>query len=330
LENHFSDYSANRQAQYLPFVVCSSTQYPYLNRATEDKSPGKRNRPMSQALRMLPAAFTMLALSGVANAQTIINTIGTGASYSLGQNATSQSHFVGLDPNATAPATPRTPQTAGYTAQPFTLNSLPGSALKGRVNDVSIVMNIKSVVGMTTSNLDRLYGAFFIPGNDPTSGLPSLAASSQVGSFFQFDTSAVINPIEPGEGDNRVRIYSAPNVFNASAFLDIGTNYLLAIAPADGLDAPNNAPLLMYGLHLFRTPGQIGGANGGAIANAFSVLGSAQFETGGAQPGSVLTQRNGAYFGVRVGVAVPEPSSALLLIGAALPTGAFLWRRRRK
>lgn len=286
---------------------------------------------MCQVLRMLPAAFTMLALSGVANAQTIINTIGTGASYSLGQNATSQSQFVGIDPNASAPSTPRTPQTAGYTAQPFTLNSLPGGAMTGHVNSVSIAMNIKSVVGMSTSNLDRLYGAFFIPGNDPISGLPSLAASTQVGSFFKFDTSAVINPIEPGEGDNQVRIYSAPNVFDAGAILGFSSNYLLAIAPADSLDAPNNTPLLMYGLHLFRTAGQITNpGNGGAISNAFTVLGSAQFETGGAQAGSALSVRNGAYFGVRVGVAVPEPSSALLLIGAVLPAGAFLYQRRRK
>ncbi len=286
---------------------------------------------MSQPLRMLPAAFTLLALSGVANAQTIINSIGNGAAYSLGQNVTSGGQFVGFDPTATAPATPKTAATAGYTAQPFKVNTLPGGALRGKVNDVAIVMNIKSVQGMTSSNLDRLYGAFFLPGNDPATGLPSLAASTQVGSFFQFDTSAVVNPIMPGEGDNVARVYTAPNVFNSGAFLDIGTNYLLAIAPTNALNAPANTPLLMYGLHLARTAGQIGNpANGGAISNGFTLLGSAEYETGGGSPGSDLTTRNNAYFGVRVGVAVPEPSSALLLLGAALPAGAFFLKRRRK
>ncbi len=286
---------------------------------------------MSKVLQMLPAAFTLLAIASVANAQTIINSIGNGAAYSLGQNVTNGGQYVGFDPTATAPTVPKTAATAGYTTQPFAVNSLPGGALKGHVNNVEIVMNIKSVTGMTSSNLDRLYGAFFLPGNDPTTGLPSLAASTQVGSFFQFDTSAVINPIMPGEGDNRARIFSAPNVFNANAFLDIGTNYLLAIAPTNALNAPANTPLLMYGLHLSRTSGQITNpANGGAVSNAFTLLGSAEYETGGGSPGSPLTIRNGAYFGVRVGVAVPEPSSALLLLGAALPAGAFLYKRRRK
>ena len=135
----------------------------------------------------------------------------------------------------------------------------------------------------------------------------------------------------PGEGDNIARIYSATNAFASGATLTIGTNYLLAIAPTNALNAPANTPLLMYGLHLSRTAGQIGNpANGGAISNAFTLLGSAEFETGGGSPGSALNIRNNTYFGVRVGVAVPEPSSALLLIGAMLPASAFLFKRRRK
>ena len=86
---------------------------------------------MSRSLRMLPAAFTLLAVSGVANAQTIINSIGNGAAYSLGQNVTSGGQFVGFDPSATAPATPKTAATAGYTAQPFAVSSLPGGAISG-------------------------------------------------------------------------------------------------------------------------------------------------------------------------------------------------------
>jgi hypothetical protein len=283
---------------------------------------------MFRTMRMLPAAVSLLALSGAVNAQTIINSIGNGGAFSLGQNATNGGQFIGMDNTASAPATPRTPETAGYVAQPFTLNALPGGATRGRVNSVEVVLNLKSPMGMVSSNLDRLYGAFFIPGNDPTTGLPSLAASTQVGDFFQFDTSAVINPIMPGAGDNQARIYSAPNVFDAAAFLGDSRNYYLVIAPTDSLNAPANTPLLMYGLALGRTATQIGNS-GGAISNAFTTLTAEAYETGGAQVGSTLTFRNGAYYGVRVGVAVPEPSGVLMLLGAAIPVGAFAFKRRR-
>ena len=284
---------------------------------------------MSKIMRMLNVVAVTLAVSGAAHAQTtIINTIGTGTSWGLGNNVT-VGQFIGIDPGNPSPNTPNTPAMAGYGAQPFAVTALPGNAAH-KVTSLDIVLNARSTTNSSPSNLDRLFGAFFIPGNDPNTGQRSLAASTQVGDFFRFDTSAVNNLIDPGEGDNTVRIFSAINPAAANVILEPGQEYLFVVAPTDSLDAPNNLPLFMYGLWQSRAQVQITmPANMGMVDTPFVDLQSAQFERGGAQPGVSLSTAPNTYFGLRVVAAVPEPSALATLLCGGLMLGGLLAARRR-
>ena len=251
------------------------------------------------------AGLAVLSLTTALAQTTILDTIGTGTSFGLdpetgiGGNITT-GRFIGLDPGTASPVTPKTAATAGYAVQPFSVTSLPGGATTQPLATVQIVLNSKSTTGTTPSNLDQLYGAIYEPN---TTGSPSLPLSTRVGNTFRFDTSQVINGINPGEGDNRVRILNAIDANAAGINLETGKTYWLVIMPKNGLNTTDVEALFQWGIWQSRAASQITNpANGGAVTNAFTTATSLLWEHGGARAGSTLTLINGSFFGARIGV----------------------------
>ena len=263
---------------------------------------------LSSTLRLLAAAgLTLLSLAAASAQTVIVNTIGTGAAFGIdpetgvgGNN--SNGRFIGIDPSTASPVTPKTADTAGYAVQPFTVNSLPGGVTSQPLFSVEIILNSRSTTGTEPSNLDKLYGAIFLPN---TSGSPSLAAATQVGSTFRFDTSQVINPISIGEGDNRVRLLTAINADAAGITLQTGQTYWLVVMPKNGLNAQSNEALFQWGIWQSRASSLIlNPENGGVIMGTYASAGLAMWEQGGARAGAILTPINSTYFAARVAVGV--------------------------
>jgi hypothetical protein len=267
---------------------------------------------MRSMMRFFAAVGLMVLSLPSIKAQTVIlDTIGTGAAFGIdpasgvGGDITI-GRFIGIDPASASPVTPKTPETAGYAVQPFVVNSLPGGTASQPLFQVQIVLNSKSPSGSGSSNLDNLYGAIFEPN---TSGDPSLAAATQVGNTFRFDTSQVINGTSPGRGDNRVRLLTSSNASAAGINLEAGKTYWLAVLPKNGLNAQDvNDPLFSWGIWQSRAVGAITNpANGGSVGGSSSTttVQALKWEQGGGRAGSVLATINGAYFATRISVGIP-------------------------
>ena len=272
------------------------------------------------------SAAALFALAVSANAQTtILDTIGTGSKWGIGQTRTN-AVAVGYDASPAVPAVPTTAATAGYAVLPFTISD---TASVQSLSQVDIVMNLQTpATGI--SNLPSLSGAIVAANASGSLSLTGLSASD----FFSFDTTPNSNPINPAFGDGFTHIYSATGL--GAVNLIENQTYWLIIAPKKGLGAQSGDALLDYGLLNDRVLGDVTGS-GGSLTNPIATVGQGLYERQGANAGDTLlgaTVGRGtgspAYFGARIiGTAVPEPSSLFALAGGIALAGGTLLRRRK-